>query len=245
MDEGILDIYNKSLELNHKRVSDGLSEHKKDLATIYQNKGRALINFERYDDAIKDFTRAIEIYDDLKSNNEDYDINLLAEAYKNRGKSYSYSDKHWNAIKDFSESINILEKIESDKKVLAENYRDRGMSFMEIEKPQKSIENYRKAIDIYKQIIESGEDFDYNQYAALYMSEGITLLMLKKYQESLIALDKAYVLQKDLYDKGELLDIPVIITTLRSRIVANTKLNSLIEVNRDENLIKEFMKKIF
>lgn len=246
MDEGILDIYKKYIDINNKRVSDGLTDHKKDLATVYQNRGRALINFERYDEAIADFTRFIEIYDDLKANNEDYDANLLAEIYSNRGKAYSYSDKHWNAVKDFGEAINIKEdNNESDKKSLAQDYRDRGMSFMELDKPQKSIDNYTKAISIYEDIVSSGETIDNNEYAALFMSKGITLLMLKKYKEALTELDTAYEKQKELFDKGELLNIPVIVTTLRSRIVANTKLSDLVAVNRDENLVKDYMKHMF
>ncbi len=249
MDDGILDIYKKSIDINNQKVSDGLNEHKKDLSIVYSNRGRAYINFERYEEAISDFTRVIEIFQDLTDNNQSLDDELLIQAYTNRGKAYSYLDKQWEAIKDFSESINLkenkLKKGESiDKLLLAQDYRDRGMSFMQLDKPQKSIDNYSHAIEIYNSS-DLVQTVDKNELSALYMSLGIAQIMIKEFDKSLDNLNIAYDMQKNLYDEGNLLNIPVIITTLRSRIVANTKLTKLVDVSRDNNLVKEFMAHIF
>lgn len=251
MDEGILDIYKKSIDINSQRVSEGLNEHKKDLAIVYSNRGRAFINFGRYEEAIDDFTRVIEINQDLKENNERLENEIIFQAYSNRGKAYSYLDKQWEAIKDFSESISLKENSlkageNINKSLLAQDYRDRGMSFMELDKAQKSIDNYSQAIKIYQEISKSEEDItDKNEFAALYMSKGIALIMTKNYKEAVEELDKAYDIQKILYDKGELLNIPVIITTIRSRIVANTKLGNHVDVSKDQITVKEYMTKMF
>jgi tetratricopeptide (TPR) repeat protein len=107
----------------------GQLEKKQEAAVGYCDLGNSYHGLGDYQQAIKDFDRAIEL--DPK----------LAEAYWGRGKTYHGLGDYQQAIKDFDRAIELDPK-------LAEAYWDRGKTYNELGKYQQAIENWKRAAQL-------------------------------------------------------------------------------------------------
>ena len=104
----------------------GQSKKIQEAAVGYCHLGNTYYGLGDYQQAIKDFDRAIEL--DPK----------LADAYWGRGKTCHGFGDYRQAIKDFDRAIELDPK-------LAEAYRDRGKTYNELGGYQQAIEDWKKA----------------------------------------------------------------------------------------------------
>ena len=96
-------------------------------ANVYTLRGNILIDLEKYDEAIDDFTTAIKLDD------------KCAEAYCNRG--HCNNDNPDEAIADFTRAIELAPEH-------AELYRNRGIEQYKLANMDKAIEDFEMALTI-------------------------------------------------------------------------------------------------
>jgi len=98
----------------------------KEYAEAYYNRGVAYAKLNQYEQAIKDYDKAIEL-------NPNY-----AEAYNNRGNAYAKLNEHERAIEDFNKAVELNPN-------LAEAYGNRGIVYSEIQRYEESARDLKKA----------------------------------------------------------------------------------------------------
>ena len=99
------------------------------LSSAYYNRGKEHENRGKFDDAIAEYTRAIEIKDDF------------FEAYRNRGMAYYRNGNYENAKADFDKAIEI-------KPNDAVAYENRANVYLKMEDYNNAIDDFDKAIEI-------------------------------------------------------------------------------------------------
>lgn len=102
----------------------------------YFKEGVNYLNNKKYDEAIKEFNKAIEIDEDYK------------EAYFERGRCCRYNNQLKEAMEDFNRAI----EIDKDYK---EAYLQRGWYYGHENQLEKAIENFNRAIEIDKDYKEA------------------------------------------------------------------------------------------
>jgi tetratricopeptide (TPR) repeat protein len=98
-------------------------------AEAYNNRGCAYCQIGEYDQAISDFTKAIEINP------------RLAQAYNNRGAAFLYETHYDQAILDFSRAIEINPR-------LVHAYNNRGWAYIKKWQYDRAISDFDKTIEI-------------------------------------------------------------------------------------------------
>ena len=98
------------------------------MASAYVNRGIAYGKKGKYDKAIADFTKALEL-----------ELNYVP-AYLNRGIAYIEKDDHDKAIADFTKALEL-----EPNNIFA--YRNRGLAYLYKYDPDKAIEDFTKILD--------------------------------------------------------------------------------------------------
>jgi tetratricopeptide (TPR) repeat protein/S1-C subfamily serine protease len=117
-----------------KRYDEGLAAINQAInlaprAVWYVNRGILYYNQQKYDLALSDWNKAIDINPNF------------AEAYNNRGNLYSDLQKYDLALSDWNKAIDINPNF-------AEAYNNRGNLYSDLQKYDLAISDYSKAIDI-------------------------------------------------------------------------------------------------
>jgi tetratricopeptide (TPR) repeat protein len=99
------------------------------VAVAYNNRGGALMNEKRYEEALNDYNKAIE----LRPNYYD--------AYNNRGILHSEIQKKQEALRDYNKAIEFGPNH-------PEVYSNRGLLFMEFNKYKEALSDFNKAIEL-------------------------------------------------------------------------------------------------
>ena len=107
----------------------GQLEKTQEAAAGYYDLGNSYHGLGDYQQAIKDFDRAIELDPQL------------AEAYWGRGRTYHGLGDYQQAIKDFDRAIELDPK-------LAEAYWDRGKTYNDLGKHQQAIDDWKRAAQL-------------------------------------------------------------------------------------------------
>ena len=108
--------------------SDILNKYS-ETAFAYNNRGSVYFDDKKYDLAINDFNKAIEI-------NPDY-----FASYNNRGNVYSEQGKSEKAIEEYSKAIELNPKF-------ALAYKNRGLVFMKEKRNSEALKDFTKAIEL-------------------------------------------------------------------------------------------------
>ena len=98
----------------------------------HYNRGVGYIQQEKYDLALAEFTKAINI-------NPRY-----AEAYLNRGFLYEQQEKPDLALSDYNQALNINPRF-------AEAYSNRGILYYSLQEREKAIRDFRQAAELSRQ----------------------------------------------------------------------------------------------
>jgi len=105
-------------------------------AKAYFNRGLAYDDKGQYDQAISDYSKAIELNP------------RLADAYNNRGNAYKNKGQNGQAISDYSKAIELNPR-------LADAYYNRGNSYDDKGQYDQAISDYSNAIEINSGIAEA------------------------------------------------------------------------------------------
>ena len=105
-------------------------------AEVHNNRGFAYCQIGQYDQAISDFSKAIEINP------------RLAPAYNNRGAAYLYKAQYDQAILDLSKAIEINPR-------LAHAYNNRGWAYMKNRQYDQAISDFNKTVEIDSRFVEA------------------------------------------------------------------------------------------
>ena len=105
-------------------------------AEVYNNRGFAYCEIGQYDQAISDFSKAIEINP------------RLAPAYNNRGTAYLYTARYEQAILDLSKAVEIDPR-------LAHAYNNRGWAYIKMEQYDEAVSDFNKTIEIDPRLAEA------------------------------------------------------------------------------------------
>lgn len=111
-----IDIYNKIIAV------------RPDYAKAYTNRGRIYHKMKNYEQAMRDYNKAIKINNDHK-------------AYNNRGYIYLNQDNHILAEKDFDKAISLNPQN-------SEAYGNKGILYRRQKKYQRALQCYAKAIEL-------------------------------------------------------------------------------------------------
>jgi hypothetical protein len=99
------------------------------LAESYNNRGLALYNLSRYQQAINDFSQAIRMKPQY------------AEAFNNRGNAYYALDQYQQAEADFNRSLQLKPRY-------AKAHLNRGLVYFQMRKIEESCKDFRRACDL-------------------------------------------------------------------------------------------------
>jgi tetratricopeptide (TPR) repeat protein/serine/threonine protein kinase len=106
-------------------------------AHAYYCRGNAFQNLGRFDEAISDYTKAIELNP------------KLADAWHNRGALYcDRLGQPEKALADLSKALELEPKD-------AENWFNRGETYTELDQPQKALADYNKAIELEPKFVQA------------------------------------------------------------------------------------------
>ena len=112
-----------------KVIKDVIEQKVKREAAIYFFKGISFEKKGQYDQAIKDYTKAIEVNP------------RFAGAYSNRGRAYDKEGQFDQAIKDFTKAIEVNPRF-------AGAYYNRGLAYKHKDQYDQAIIDYTKAIKV-------------------------------------------------------------------------------------------------
>jgi len=168
------------------------------VAVAYNNRGGTLLNEKRYEDAIRDFSKAIELRPDF------YD------AYNNRGILLTEMQRNEEALRDYNKAIEFGPNH-------AQVYSNRGLLLMEFNKNKEALADFNKAIELqpdYSQAYynrgllamnEGRKEQAYSDYAMAiklnpayyeaYINRGVLFQNENKFDEAIIEYNKAAELQ--------------------------------------------------
>jgi tetratricopeptide (TPR) repeat protein len=116
-------------------ASTGQKQLKSRDAEVYNNRGFAYCEIGQYDQAISDFSKAIEINP------------RLAPAYNNRGAAYLYTAQYDQAVSDLSKALEIDPR-------LAHAYNNRGWAYIKMEQYDEAVSDFNKTIEIDPRLAE-------------------------------------------------------------------------------------------
>jgi tetratricopeptide (TPR) repeat protein len=172
----------------------------KTLEYVYYNRGIAFTNEKRNEEAVSDFTRAIELKPDYSG------------AYNNRGFIFMNQNRNEEAIYDFNKSI----ELKSDNAVA---YFNRGILFVNERRMDEAVKNFYKAVELkpdYAEVYNSLGSFFVKQrknddainnfnkaielnsgYAEAYYNRGIVFVNEKRNAEAIKDFNKAIEVNPD------------------------------------------------
>ena len=104
-------------------------------AESYFNQGVSFDRIHRYNEAIKSFTKSIELNQDIST-------------YYWRGESYKRSGQYQKAIDDFSVYLNANSEATYSNLYISEGYSSRGYSYYQLRKYQKALGDFNKSIEL-------------------------------------------------------------------------------------------------
>ena len=175
----------------------------------YMNRGNAKQGLNRYVEAIGDYNRAIEIWERLVNEGQDWVRNDLAAAYMNRGSAKWGLNRYGEAIGDYNRAIEIREELIKEeqgwvRKDLAMAYMNRGVAKEGLNRYGEAIEDYNRAIEIRERLVNEGQDWVKVDLAKVYFNKAVLFTELKQFDSAIEAIDKAINLYKDAVEKENL-----------------------------------------
>jgi tetratricopeptide (TPR) repeat protein len=164
------------------------------LAAIYMVNGNSLMNLLRLDEAIKEYKRSIEIYEQLVNEENRLDLRQdLAKAYLNKGTPFIYLQRFNEATQEIEASIKILEQLvfkEGNLELrndLATAYMNNGNALTEAKRLDKAIAEFEKSIKIREELVWQEKNVQLKgALARAYMNKGIALDELQHFDEAIV-----------------------------------------------------------
>ena len=115
------------------KVIDNPATPKDLLCNSYENRGTAMANKKMENEAIADFSKALEINPDMEG------------ALYNRARAYAKINKHAEAVADLTKAIGLAKA----DVILGSYYKNRGVSYLAMEKRDLAKADFIKAKQVY------------------------------------------------------------------------------------------------
>jgi len=149
-------LYTELININELIKEDELQKQI-DRAKIYYKRGKAYFEIQKIEEAISDYSRAIETQNTLIVSGELTDENNLVTFYFFRGKAYFEIQNIEDSISDYNRAIEIQKKLMvkgklTDENNLARSYVFRGEAYVEKQSIEEAISDYNRAIEIQKKL---------------------------------------------------------------------------------------------
>jgi protein O-mannosyl-transferase len=187
---------------NDLTLWDNVIDQHKNVYKAYYNRGVYYIKEKRYDEAIDDFNKAIElnpeyaeaynnrgnVFVNKKRNDEALnDFNMAiklnaknASAYYNRGIILAGKNRNGEAIKDFTKAIEL-------KPDYARAYNNRGITYVSDKRNDKAIYDFTKAIELKPDFSEA-----YNNRGFIFFNEKRNVEAIRDFNKA-IELNPGYI----------------------------------------------------
>ena len=196
---GVIALQTRHMERAAELIGKAIAL-KPDFAEAHFNRGNALRDLRRHEEALASYNTAIALKPDF------------AEAHNNRGNALSNIKRPEEALASYDKAI----ALKSD---FAEAYSNRGMALEDLQRPEEALASYDKAIalkpdfalgyfnrGVALQELNRPEEAlaSYDEaialkpdYAEAYSNRGVALGKLKRYADALASYDKAIALKPD------------------------------------------------
>jgi tetratricopeptide (TPR) repeat protein len=186
------------------------------------NKGVALRNLGRLEEAIHCYKEAIGIYRRLVEVEGRVELeNDLARALMNKGNALRDLGRHKEAIDCYEEAIGIYRRlVEVEGRVelannLAMALMNKGVALWALGRHREAIDCHNEAIGIYRRLVEvEGRVELANNLAMALMNKGVALWALGRYSEALQYYDEGIVLWEMVMAEGKVHVAPSLIKGL-------------------------------
>ena len=152
--------------------------HENNLARVYMNRATTYHSLTRYEDALADYTRAVDIRERLHREGRLPDENDLATVYMNRANAYASLTRYEDALADYARAIEIRERLHRegrlpDENGLAKGYMNRAVTYRSLTRYEDALEDYARAIEITERLHREGRLYDINDLLRCYLNKAI------------------------------------------------------------------------
>ncbi|HEY6346349.1 MAG TPA: tetratricopeptide repeat protein [Bryobacteraceae bacterium] len=187
------------------REVDGRAE----FAVAVMNRGLALWNLGRLEEAIAAHDESIVLYRELAEKERRPELrNNLARAIMNRSNTLKDLGRLEEAVAAYDESIAILhELVEKEhrrepRNDLAVSIMNRGNALKDLDRPEAALAAFDDSIDIYRELVEKEHRLELRSGLAMaIMNRGNALLRLGRLEEAVAAYNESIALRRELVEK--------------------------------------------
>ena len=202
-----------------------LTEDDNNLAKGYMNRAVTYHALIRDEDALADYSRAIEIGEHLHQEGRLLDENFLAVVYMNRAVTHHSLTHYQDAVTDYSRAIEIAECLHqegklSDENFLATFYTNRAVTYATLTRYQDALADHFHAVEIRECLYRQECLHDENDLAIVYMNRAITYCCHTLYEHALADCSRAIEIRERLHRERRLSDENDLATSYMNR--ANT-----------------------
>jgi tetratricopeptide (TPR) repeat protein len=162
------------------------------LFLTYNNRGLIYTSMLKYNEAIEDYDRSINLGELLSIRGNLFFENGLAMTYMNRGIAYEYKKLHEEALLDKNKSIERYEHLKKvgkldDENGLALAYMNRGVTYESVANYNEALADINNGIEIWERLKNEGKVVNDNNLANTYVARNIinSKVMLEKHRERL------------------------------------------------------------
>ncbi|MEE0937280.1 MAG: tetratricopeptide repeat protein [Bacteroidales bacterium] len=177
-------VYLRSIQISEE------TNGKNDMTAMsYNNLGQVYYKSENYDDALKYFNKAFEIYKVVLEKNNP----LIATCYNNIGLIYSYLEKYDKALDYHNKALEIKKEVYGEMhRSTAASYDNIGIVFEGLEEYDTALKFSSYALEIFKEVLDENDP----QIAGCYNNIGIDYQDLRDYDKALENHNKALEIRK-------------------------------------------------
>lgn len=223
-------IYMKK-ELNSEGNLEDLNELAKDIMKY----GGVKYYLNKYDDAVKSFQQAFEVFEKLDEKQEDKE--LLALMLQNYGVLFSKLESAPAAISYFESASSYFGELQDSNKTESGQYANFliNRALARTEEDEEMWEDFKKSIEIFEELGR------HNDLAYCYFGKGSRLINQGMEKEGVEHLNEAIKLMRSLDEKSELKDRNNLAKALecRSSCEIISVSDALNDLNKALNIIKE------
>ncbi len=214
--------YNHEEAINLYRCVEKLREHlvnvegrhelANNLAGAYLNKGNALKNLGKPNEALAEYDKAMEIWKPLVENGRYELANVLAGAYMNKGVALKNLGKPNEALAEYDKAIEIRRPLVASGRHelandLAKAYMNKGVALWNLGKLNEALAEYDKTIEILKPLVANGRHKLANDLAMAYINKGSALVDQEKYSEAEAEYNKSIEIQESLVKEEKRIEL--------------------------------------
>lgn len=238
-DQNFIDLLNSLGQLNQQVISNHENARKfyeetlsialarvitdyRELAECYQNIGSVYKEQEKYQKALENLLKALNIKEEELSSNRVE----IAKTLNLIGGVYLEKENYNESLNQFRQALAILiECLPDDHMDISDTYKDIGFAYFKLERYNDALDNFEKALGI----LNNNREQNLKEIADLLKNIGLVYKILGKHDESLKLFEQSLTILKDL-NEGDYAEM--LITIAETLIITET-------YDRSEKYLKE------